>query len=116
MTQIAAAVASMRQESGQAAKALSEQSRAIGETAVAVGNTSREIKQITRANREHSGVAEGLIAQVAEVRRIADRNAAGVKETRGTTSRLRDQAKALTSIVEGRATSAERRPNGNGAR
>ena len=106
----------MRQESGQAAKALTEQSRAIGETAAAAGSMSRQIKQITRANREHSGVAEALLAQVAEVRRIADRNAAGVKETRGTTTSLRDQAKALTSIVEGRAASAERRTGGNGAR
>jgi methyl-accepting chemotaxis protein len=77
---------------------------------------SRQIKQITRANREHSGVADVLVGQINEVRRIADRNAAGVKESRGTTTRLRDQAKALTSIVEGRPASAERRSSGNGAR
>jgi methyl-accepting chemotaxis protein len=106
----------MRQESSQAAKALAEQARAIGETAAATTNTSRQIKQITRANREHSGVAELLLGQVSDVRRIADRNAAGVKETRGTTSRLRDQAKALTSIVEGRKAPAARRASGNGAR
>jgi methyl-accepting chemotaxis protein len=106
----------MRQESGQAAKALGEQVRAIGETAAVTTSTSRQIRQITQANREHSRVAEGLLAQVGEVRRIADRNAAGVKETRGTTSRLRDQARALTSIVEGRGASAGRRDSGNGAR
>ncbi len=62
---------------------------------------SRQIKQITRANREHSGVAEAMLGQIGDIRRIADRNAAGVKETRGTTSRLRDQAQALTDDRRG---------------
>jgi hypothetical protein len=46
---------------------------------------------------------------VAEVRRIADRNAAGVKETRGTAPGCAT-SQGLTSIVEGRAASAERAP------
>ena len=114
--QITGAVEGMRLQAEQMAKATAEQNKAVGDMNTAANNVAKQSKLITRANREHSGVAEALLGQVAEVRRIADRNAAGVKETRGTTSRLRDQAKALTSIVEGRVTSAERRTSGNGAR
>ena len=84
MSQIAVASASMRQQTGEAAKALTEQSRAMKEIAGVAASTARQIKQISRANREHSSVSPSLLTQLEDVRRITERNAAGVKETRGT--------------------------------
>ena len=48
---------SMRQQADQAAKALKEQARAMKDMTVAAANTAKQIKQITRANREHSAAA-----------------------------------------------------------
>jgi hypothetical protein len=47
---------------------------------------------------------------VAEVRQITDRNAAGVKQTRGGTDDLRRRAEALAALVDRPASS--RKANG----
>ena len=111
-TQISRGGRSMRQESDQAAKALTEQARGDEGDDRGRGATRRsQIKLITRANREHSGVAGALLEQLTEVRRITDRNAAGVKETRGNDRRsAATTPRPLTAIVERRA-----RPPPNGA-
>jgi methyl-accepting chemotaxis protein len=105
VTEISTASASMRQQSDQAAKALGEQTRAMRDVVAAATNTSKQIKLIHRANREHSTVAGGLLQQVADVRRIAERNAAGMTRTRGSLDELEAQARALGAAVAGVAVS-----------
>jgi methyl-accepting chemotaxis protein len=85
--------------------------------AVATGaaETARNIKQISRANREHLTVSEALRSQVSDIRAITDRNTAGVKETRSGTSQLLAQASALKSIMDRaarRSAAGPRRSNG----
>jgi methyl-accepting chemotaxis protein len=114
--QITRAAESMRQQADQAAKALKEQSRAMRDMSGSASNTAKQIKLITHANREHSQVSGALVAELAEVRRITDRNARTVKETKSSTAALLDHADALNNIVEraGRAGSNGRRSGTNG--
>ncbi len=97
----------MRLEAEQAAKALKEQSRAMKDMTTAVASTAREIKLISHANREHSTVAGTLLGEVAEIRKITDRNARGVKETRVSTAR---------SAPAYRSAQRDRRPRARDAR
>ncbi len=89
----------MRQESDQAARALAEQARALKEMTSATQNTSSQIKLITRANREHSTVAGALLDQLRDIRKITDRNARDVSETRGNTAELIKHAADLAGLV-----------------
>ena len=90
----------MKVEADQAAKALKEQSRAMKDMTTAVASTTREIKLISHANREHSTVAGTLLGEVGEIRKITDRNARGVKETRVSTADLLRHTEALNAIVD----------------
>lgn len=109
--QISRAAESMRMQSEQTAKALKEQSRALKDMTDAVENTAKQIKLITGANREHSVVSSQLLATLKDIREITDRNAHGVKETRGGTDDLLQRASALVSLTE---TRAGRQPRANG--
>src|SRR5688500_20358673 len=93
--QITTATGSMQQQSDQAARALAEQTRAMRDVVSAATNTSKQIKLIHRSNREHTTVAGNLLEQMFDVRRVAERNADGVKETRTSDEDLRSDAKAL---------------------
>jgi methyl-accepting chemotaxis protein len=66
----------------------------------ATQNTARQMKMITHANREHSGVAGRLLDQLREVRQITDRNAREVKETKGSAVDLLRHAEELSGIVD----------------
>ena len=75
------------------------------------GRAAKHIKQITRANAEHSKVSADLLEQMDDVRRITTRNAVGVKDTRGNTSDLLSQTRILNDLMDGRLTNG-----GNGRR
>ena len=79
------------------------------EMITAAQSTARQIKLITRANVEHSTTSEGLVRSVGEIRQITDRNATGVKETRGGTEDLLRRAQALMALMNRPGHS---RPNG----
>jgi methyl-accepting chemotaxis protein len=98
--EITKAAESMRMQADQAAKALKEQARAMKDMSGAAANTAAQIKTITRTNRDHSIGATAVVNELAELRRITDRNAAGVKETRTTTADLLRYAEALTAVVD----------------
>jgi len=91
---------SMRQQADQAARALKEQARAMKDMTTASANTARQIKMITHANREHSTAAGGILTELGELRRIAERNASGAKQTRATTAELLRRAEALTGVTD----------------
>jgi methyl-accepting chemotaxis protein len=65
---------------------------------------------ITKSNLEHSESAAALLVSIGEIRQITDRNAAGVKQTRGGTDDLRRRAQALAALVDRPASS--RKTNG----
>jgi methyl-accepting chemotaxis protein len=67
---------------------------------------------MTHANRAQSASAARLIAQIAEIRRITERNAEGVRQTRGSTADLIKQAESLTGLMD--SAIAGRSTNGNG--
>jgi methyl-accepting chemotaxis protein len=77
----------------------------------ATANTTKQIKLITHANREHAQVSETLLTELGEVRRVTDRNARGVQQTRVSTADLLRHAETLNDIVE---RGAGRRPGANG--
>jgi len=111
-SQITTATDAMKVQSEQAARASAEQTRTMKEMARAVAGTAKEIKSITQANKTHSAGATRLVAQLAEIRRITERNVDGVRQTRGGTADLLKQAETLTGLV-GSAT-APRSTNGRG--
>jgi methyl-accepting chemotaxis protein len=98
-TQISASVNSMRTQSEQAARATSEQTRTMREMSSGSAAIARDIKLITQANRAQSSTAAQVVSQVADVRRITERNVEGVKQARGGTAALLKQAEALTGIM-----------------
>jgi methyl-accepting chemotaxis protein len=107
--QITRASEIMRQQAEQAAKALKEQSTAMREMASATSNTSKQIKLISHANRDHVQVSQKLLEDLGEVRRVTDRNASSVQQTRASTADLLRQAEALNAIVE-RSPKSDGRP------
>ena len=110
MSEISAASDGMRAQAEQTSRAVKEQARTMKEMTGTAHNTLKQIKLITHANREHSTVSASLLTSLGEVRQITDRNAAGVKRTRGGTDDLVRRANALVALVERPA--GRRRPNG----
>jgi methyl-accepting chemotaxis protein len=112
-TQITAAVDSMRRQSEEAARALAEQARAMRDISAASTNTAKQIKRIGVSNKDHVTGAARVVERLKDIRSITDRNARGVKATRGGTSDLLRHAEALVGELQSRAG---RRPRGhNGA-
>jgi methyl-accepting chemotaxis protein len=103
----------MRVQAEQAARAVKAQARTMRDMITSAQSTAKQIKLITKANAEHSTVSAALLRSVGEVREITNRNATGVKQTRGGTDDLLRRAQALTAMVERPAKS---RPNGRGER
>jgi methyl-accepting chemotaxis protein len=113
MAQNATASETMRVQADQTARALQEQARTMKEMTTASQNASKQIKLISHANKEHSTVSGSLLAVLGEIRQTTERNASGVRKTRGGTDDLVRRAGALTALV-GRPTG--RRANGRTAR
>jgi methyl-accepting chemotaxis protein len=112
--EVATAADGMRVQSEQASRAVKEQLRTMREMTTAAQSTAKQVKLITKANVEHSTVSSTLLRSVSEIRQITDRNATGVKETRGGTDDLLRRAQALTALVDRPAQAA--RPNGRAPR
>jgi methyl-accepting chemotaxis protein len=100
MQDIASAAEGMRVQSEKASRALFDQARTMREMTAAAQNTAKQIKLITKANIEHSATAASLLTSMGEIRRITDRNASGVKQTRGGTDELMRRTKALLNLVQ----------------
>jgi methyl-accepting chemotaxis protein len=100
-TQMSAAIDAVRLQGDQTAKAAAEQSRTMRDMAAAAQTTARDIQVMTQANREQSVTAASLLTQLDDIRRITDRNTAGVKQARGGTADLLRQAETLSGIMSG---------------
>jgi methyl-accepting chemotaxis protein len=101
--EIAQAAGSMRTEADQTAKALKEQGRAMRDMTSAAADSARQIKTITQANRGHSQAVTSVLADMSEIRRIAERNVSGVTETRNGATDLLRSAQSLTDIMGDRS-------------
>ena len=86
--QIAAAADNIRNQTEQTSRAMQEQSRAMREMTGAANNTAKQIKLITAANREHSTASAAILAALADIRQVTERNAQGVQETLSGATRL----------------------------
>ncbi len=83
------------------------------EMAKAAELSAREIRSVAKANQQHSKSTAKVVAQLADIRRITQRNAEGVSRTRGGTADLIEQARALTGLMNG---SPKRSANGRNGR
>ena len=84
------------------------------EMTTAAHTTARDIKLITQATRAQSASMTALVTQLADVRRVSERNAEAVKQTRGGTAALLKHAEALTGLVGEALASSPRNGNGRG--
>ena len=75
--------------------------------------STREIRSVAKGNQQHSKGTARVVAQLNEIRTITQRNAEGVSRTRGGTSTLIEQARALTGLMN---TPPRRSPNGRNGR
>jgi methyl-accepting chemotaxis protein len=76
--------------------------------------SSREIRSVANANQQHSKSTAKVTAQLADIRRITQRNAEGVSKTRGGTAELIEQARTLSGLM---SPPARKTANGrNGAK
>ena len=60
---------------------------------------SRQIASITAANRAHSQSADTTLQDLLELRRVTERNAGGVRQTRESTANLLRYADELSAVV-----------------
>ena len=106
---------SMRRETEQASRALAEQARGLKDMVTATQNTAKQMKLITHANREHSGVAGRLLDQLRDIRadhRAQRARGQGDPRRRHRSARARRGAGAASST---RQRAGERHgPNGAG--
>jgi methyl-accepting chemotaxis protein len=107
--EVASAAEGMRAQANEAARAVKEQSRTMRDMITAAQSTAKQIKLITKANVDLFSVSSSLVRSVGEIRQITDRNASGVRETRGGTADLLRRAQSLTALVE---RPVHDRPNG----
>ena len=98
--EISKAAESMRQQADQAAKALKEQARAMKDIAGAATNTTGKMRQITRANRDHSQGASSVLNELSELRRIGEAQRVERETDRTNTADLLRHAEALTSVMD----------------
>jgi methyl-accepting chemotaxis protein len=112
LREISAAGDTVRAQAEQAARAVKEQAGSLKNMTGGAQNTLKQIKLIAHANKEHSVVASALLTALSDVRQITDRNAAGVKRTRGGTDDLLRRATALVALVERPKRPVRRRTNG----
>jgi methyl-accepting chemotaxis protein len=101
----------MRKESDQAARAMTEQARALKEIAGATTSMGKQIRLLAGANTEHSSGAKRVLTQLKSIRAVSERNTQGVRQTRGSTDELVSQAEALRAALG----TKNRRSRGNGA-
>ncbi len=97
--QVTAAVDSMRKESDQAARAMSEQARAMKDITSATANITRQMRLLSGANKEHTGAAARVLGQLRTIRAVTDRNSQGVRDTLGNTNDLVAHAEALRDAL-----------------
>jgi methyl-accepting chemotaxis protein len=109
--EVAGVAEGMRLQSDEAARAVKEQTRTMRGMISAAQSTARQIKLITKANVEHSTVSHSLLRSVDEIRQITNRNADGVKQTRGGTADVLRRAQGLIALVE-----RPERPNGRASK
>jgi methyl-accepting chemotaxis protein len=110
MNEITTAAEGMRTQAEQVSRGAADQARSMRAMTTDAQSTAKQVKLISQANLELSAAAATLLGSVAEVRQITDRNAAGVKQTRGGTDDLRRRAQALAALVNKPAT--PRKTNG----
>jgi methyl-accepting chemotaxis protein len=96
----ASAVNDMRRQAEQVARAMNEQGRAAKDINTATQNTSKQIAVVVRANREHSAAAGTILNSLADIRKITERNAQGVKETHRSSADLLERTKNLIAIMD----------------
>ena len=94
-------------------RALADHSRAMRDMTSAAASTAKQIKLISRSNVEQSSAAAGLLTSMNELLHITDRNATGVRQTRGGTDELLRRAQALVTMVD---RPAKHRRNGRATR
>jgi methyl-accepting chemotaxis protein len=109
--QVTTAVESMRKESDQAARAMTDQGRALKEIAGATTSMGKQIRLLSGANNEHSGGATRVLTQLKSIRAVSERNTQSVRQTRGSTGELVNQAEALRAALG----TKNRRSRGNGS-
>jgi methyl-accepting chemotaxis protein len=61
--------------------------------------SSRDIRQVALANKQQSKATARLVGQLADVRRVTQRNAEGAGRTRGGTTDLLRQAQTLAALM-----------------
>jgi methyl-accepting chemotaxis protein len=111
MSEISKAADGMRVQSEQVSRATADQAKTMRTMTGESQSVAKQLTLISKANGEQSAAAADLVVSVNEVRRITDRNAAGVKQTRGGTDDLRRRAQALAALVDRPAPA--RKPNGS---
>ena len=107
--EVAAAVASMRKESEQAARALVEQSRAMKEVLSGTHNIAKQLNMVTGANMQHKSLVARTLARLTDVRGGIQTSLQSVKDTQGDTGDLVRHVEALSGALG-------RRRNGSNGR
>ena len=84
------------------------------EMTTATSDVSQQIKSITQANIEHSADVGVILETLTQIRRVADRNALGVRATLVETTSLLGEADEITAYLnsDGWATSTKKRSRG----
>jgi methyl-accepting chemotaxis protein len=89
----------MRKESDQAARALSEQSRAMKDVLGGTQNISKQLDLMSGSNKQHTATAARTLSRLKEVRAAIEDHARSAKDTQGGTSDLVRHVEAIAGAL-----------------
>ena len=114
--QVATSTKSMRKQSDQVSKGMSEQARAAKEMTIAIKSISKDVALIGRANREHLESASNVLNGIKEVQQVATKNAANAKLADDGPSGLGERAEQLAELMNNMEAGTVQRQSRTGRR
>jgi methyl-accepting chemotaxis protein len=105
ISQVAATTKKMGRLSEQIARGMSEQSRASRDTTTSIDSISKDVRTITRSNRDHVDHAGQVLKGITDIRKVTMQNAVNAQSlasgAKGLTERARSLAELRVSMETG---------------
>jgi len=118
ISQVAATTKKMGRLSEQVAQGMSEQSRASRDMSTSIDSISKDVRTITRANRNHLDHSGQVLKAISDIRKVTMQNASNAQSLTtgaiGLTERARRLAELMASTESGNPSGNP--SNGNGAK
>jgi len=115
ISQVAATTKKMGRLSEQVARGMSEQSRASRDMTTSIDSISKDVRTITKANRNHLDYSGQVLKGITDIRKVTMQNAANAQSLTTGATGLTERARRLAELMFGMETGdvPENPSNGN---